>query len=228
MQVKCNFLKVNKLNTNPPKATFYCKLQCFLHLRTCLKTPQKSANQNLELSPPPPPELPPGQQLKAIFIAFRHQLGPPPKSPPPPPPPPPQNLPFPSSVILPSATALSVHIGLSPSCWPGLQSSGPHSLQSLPWGFKVLRNSKARSTNRLQHLHHLQSMALIRQSLSIDSVQLPLRLINREKNTNPVEPHRIHQCHPHPYPNLSIWSLRHVGQLHIRARTRSHRARGGV
>ena len=95
MQVKCNFLKVNKLNTNPPKATFYCKLQCFLHLRTCLKTPQKSANQNLELSPPPPPELPPGQQLKAIFIAFRHQLGPPH---------PPPSL----SVILPSATALSV------------------------------------------------------------------------------------------------------------------------
>ena len=63
MQVKCNFLRANKLNTNPPKATFYCKLQCSLHLRSCLKTPQKSANQNLELSPPPPAE-PPGSNSK--------------------------------------------------------------------------------------------------------------------------------------------------------------------
>ena len=60
VQVKCNFLKANKLNTNPPKATLYCKLQCFLHLRACLKTPQKSANHNLELSRPPQP--PPFQQ----------------------------------------------------------------------------------------------------------------------------------------------------------------------
>ena len=52
-------------------------------------------HQNLELSPPPQAK-PSGEQLKAIFIAFRHQLGPPP--------PPPPSL----SVILPSATALSV------------------------------------------------------------------------------------------------------------------------
>ena len=58
-------------------------LQCFLlyiHLA-------KSANQNLELSPPPnpPPSKTSGEQLKAIFIAFRHQnleLSPPPQPPP--------------------------------------------------------------------------------------------------------------------------------------------------
>ena len=85
MQVNCNFLRANRLNTNPPKATFYCKLQCFLHLRSCLKTPQKSANQNLELSPPPPT--------------------------------PPPSL----SVILPSATALSVINGKPHSQGPGLK-----------------------------------------------------------------------------------------------------------
>ena len=56
MQVKCNFLKVNKLNTNPSKATFYCKLQCFMDLRTCKKKPARSANQ-LGPPPPPPPSL---------------------------------------------------------------------------------------------------------------------------------------------------------------------------
>ena len=45
VQVNCNFLKANKLNTNPPKATFYCKLQCFMHLRTYEKMPPRSANQ---------------------------------------------------------------------------------------------------------------------------------------------------------------------------------------
>ena len=46
VQVKCNFLRANKLNTNPPKATFYRKLQCLLHLRTCQKKPPRSANQS--------------------------------------------------------------------------------------------------------------------------------------------------------------------------------------
>ena len=126
MQVKCNFLRANKLNANPPKATFYCKLECFLHLRTCLKTPQKSANQNLELSPPPtppqqnlpgsnskrysslsvitisnfqPPPTPPSKTYRGETQSDIHRF---PSSAWPPPPPP--SL----SVILPSATALSV------------------------------------------------------------------------------------------------------------------------
>ena len=37
VQVKCNFLKANKLNTNSPKATSYCKIQGFVHLPTCKK-----------------------------------------------------------------------------------------------------------------------------------------------------------------------------------------------
>ena len=91
MQVKCNFLRANKLNANPPKATFYCKLECFLHLRTCLKTPQKSANQNLELSPPPTPPQQnlPGSNSKrysslSVITISNFQ---------PPPTPPQQNLP---------------------------------------------------------------------------------------------------------------------------------------
>ena len=107
MQVKCNFLKVNKLNTNPPKATFYCKLQCFLHLRTCLKTPQKSANQNLELSPPPPRNYLPANNSKRYSSLSVISLAPPH---------PPPSL----SVILPSATALSVISS------PGLPVSWSH------------------------------------------------------------------------------------------------------
>ena len=68
VQAKCNFLKANKLNTNPPKATFYCKLQCFMHLRTYEKMPPRSA------WPPPPPPFPFGNTSKR-YSAFRHHHG---------------------------------------------------------------------------------------------------------------------------------------------------------
>ena len=64
----------------PKSLIFCCVLQCFVNLNILPQDTQKSANRNLELSQPPPAK-PTGEKLKAIFIAFRHQLGPPPTPP---------------------------------------------------------------------------------------------------------------------------------------------------
>ena len=55
VQVKCNFLRANKLNTNSPKATFYCKLVFFAPSSLPQDTPKVCKSQSRTFTPPQPP-----------------------------------------------------------------------------------------------------------------------------------------------------------------------------
>ena len=55
VQEKCNFLRVNKLNTNSPKATFYCKLVFFAPSSLPQDTPKVCKSQSRTFPPPKPP-----------------------------------------------------------------------------------------------------------------------------------------------------------------------------